>query len=385
MNRFHRRLLVGVLIISAGLVMNGPALASHQDPVTVVASGLDNPRGLLVGPGGVLLVAEAGSGGPGPCVPAPTNPAIDICLGASGAVTALVPRRSASWPQHRIVDGLPSLAGPGGTNALGVHDLAYTAGRLYATMGLGGNEQMRAAIGPAGALMGQLVRLRPSGQVTPVADLLEYERVHDPDAGDVGAVVDSNPYGLLGVAGGRAVVADAAGNTVLAIDRHGSVSTVAVLHVSQAPAPPFLGLPPGTLIPMQSVPTSVVRGPDGALYVGQLTGFPFPPGGAAVWRIDSAGTPVAHATGFTNIIDIAFDRRGRLLVLSLARDGLLNAPPGAPPAGALFRVERDGSRTELAAGRLVAPGGVAVAADGTIYVTNRSIESDVGEVLRIRA
>ena len=60
----------------------------------------------------------------------------------------------------------------------------------------------------------------------------------------------------------------------------GRISTVAVFPDRLALAPPFLGLPPGTQIPMQAVPTAVAEGPDGALYVSQLTGFPFPVGGS---------------------------------------------------------------------------------------------------------
>jgi hypothetical protein len=41
-------------------------------------------------------------------------------------------------------------------------------------------------------------------------------------------------------------------------------------------------------------------------------------------------------------------------------------------------------RTELVPGVLTAPGGVAVDRDGTIYVTNNSIFSDTGELIRIR-
>jgi hypothetical protein len=70
--------------------------------------------------------------------------------------------------------------------------------------------------------------------------------------------------------------------------------------------------PDGTVIPMHFVPTTVARGPDGAFYVGQLTGFPFPVGGARVWRVEPGSAPTVYASGFTNIIDIAFDRRGRL-------------------------------------------------------------------------
>ncbi len=54
-------LLAGVLL----LVTASPALA-NRDALTIVASGLDNPRGLGIGIAGTVYVAEAGRGGDGP-------------------------------------------------------------------------------------------------------------------------------------------------------------------------------------------------------------------------------------------------------------------------------------------------------------------------------
>ena len=34
------------------------------------------------------------------------------------------------------------------------------------------------------------------------------------------------------------------------------------------------------------MPTSVVKGPDGLYYISQLTGFPFIPGGANIFRVN---------------------------------------------------------------------------------------------------
>jgi sugar lactone lactonase YvrE len=91
-------------------------------------------------------------------------------------------------------------------------------------------------------------------------------------------------------------------------------------------APPFLGLPPGTQIPMDAVPTSVALGPDGDYYVGQLTGFPFPIGGANIYRVPAeGGTPEIVATGFTHIVDLAFGPDGSLYVLEIATNGLVAA------------------------------------------------------------
>jgi hypothetical protein len=76
---------------------------------------------------------------------------------------------------------------------------------------------------------------------------------------------------------------------------------------------------------MDAVPTTVAVGPDGALYVGELTGFPYPVGGARIYRVVPGEvvlgeTPPIYADGFTNVIDIAFDHDGSLLVLELAKN-----------------------------------------------------------------
>ena len=165
---------------------------------------------------------------------------------------------------------------------------------------------------------------------------------------------------------------------------NGTISTLAVFPNRMVEAPPFLGLPPGTQIPMDAVPTTVALGPDGDYYVGQLTGFPFPAGGANVYRVPAqGGVPEVYAGGFTAIIDVAFGRDGSLYVLEIAKNGLLAAFEGNDWTGALIRVARNGTRTEIASGLLFAPGGVAVGSDGALYVTNNSIFSGSGQVLRI--
>jgi hypothetical protein len=141
-------------------------------------------------------------------------------------------------------------------------------------------------------------------------------------------------------------VTDAGGNDLLKVDHKGRIKVVAVSPTRTVAAPPFPDLPPE--IDTQAVPTSVVKGPDGAYYVGQLTGLPFPPGGANVFRVVPGHAPKVYAGGFTNIIDIAFDKRGRLYVLEIATGGLLNTPEGELPAGRPVRVNSDGSRTTLA-------------------------------------
>jgi hypothetical protein len=340
--------------------------------VEVVASGLDNPRGVTLGPDNEVYVAEAGRGGDGPCVQ--SNEPRYVCYGSTGAIT-----RISDWGPERVVTGLPSLApAPGeagaGTNATGVHDLVVDErGRGTAVIGLGVNPTLTFRNDPFRSVrrrFGRLLKFRVYGSSTLADDLAGYEAEANPDGG----LFDSNPYGLTLVRGGVAV-ADAGANDVVQVDDDGTITTLAVLGPKLVPAPV-----PGGVVPMQAVPTSVTVGPDHAIYFGQLTGFPFPVEGASVWRVEPGNAPTEFATGFTNIVDLKFGRDGSLYVLQLTTTGLLTGNP----LGALIRVDPDGSRTEIAPGSLISPGGFTIARDGSIYVSRFATLPGAGDVVRIR-
>ena len=72
-----------------------------------------------------------------------------------------------------------------------------------------------------------------------------------------------------------------------------------------------------------------------------------------------------------------------MYVLEIARNGLLAAFVFGDWTGALIQVAPDGTRTEIASNALFAPGGLAIGKDGALYVTNNSIFSGTGEVVRI--
>jgi hypothetical protein len=361
-----RRTMVISTVVATGLslaVLPATPAAGQDSPWRVVASGLDNPRGLTFGPNGTLYVAEAGVGGTGPCFVQP--PLGQICFGATGAVTEV--KRG---HQRRVLTGLPSFVVQGMPEVFGPSDVALKgSGNLYVTLGLGANPAVRDVLPADGQLAASLIRAKPSkGTFRLVADIGAFELSSNPDGG----LPDSNPHGLLATKGGQ-VVADAGGNSLLGVRADGHLSTLAVFPTRLVPNP--FG---GPDIPMQAVPTTVTRGPDGALYVGQLTGFPFPVGGANVYRIEPGEQPEVVAGGFTNIIDIAFGPDGALYVLEIAHNGLLSGDQ----TGALIRLDQDGSRTVIASDGLTMPTGLALR-DGKAYVSNCGVCADIGEVVAI--
>jgi hypothetical protein len=163
------------------------------------------------------------------------------------------------------------------------------------------------------ALTSSLYRIS-KGKVRMIADLRAFEEANDP-AGD-GTEEGSNPFDLARMAGGKTLIADAAGNDLLIADEKGRVDWVATFPTQGG---------------IQAVPTSVAIGPDGAYYVGELTGAPFPTGISRVWRIRpgtrhaACGTSPACSvavSGLTAIIDLQFGPSGKLYVAQLEDAGV---------------------------------------------------------------
>jgi hypothetical protein len=215
----------------------------------------------------------------------------------------------------------------------GISDVAVrSGGGLWATTGAGEDPEEDT---------GQGIWRISGGTATLVANLFEYEKKMNPHA----ETVDSNPFDVADAGGGKAIVADAGGNSILLVgdgnspnsDVASRVKLVATLPdelVSTANAKSLFGCPAGppdicglpSMIPAQPVATSVAVGPDGAYYVGELKGFPAPTGESRVWRIEPGARNVRCGEskkctlvldGFTSIIDLAFGPDGRLNVVQI--------------------------------------------------------------------
>jgi hypothetical protein len=344
--------VTGGAAVCAALLMEPSVRA--QPNVTVVMSGLDNPRGLAFGPEGALYVAESGRGGEGPCF---FNSAGELrCYGPTGAIT-----RFWKGEQVRIVSGLPSHAPPGGAFAGGVNDISFHGvGGMFVAMGLGNDPAVvRPVLGAAGNMLGTLLQVNAGGGWRIVADVAAYEAAVDPNGG----LIDSNPYGVLAEAEARLVV-DAGANALFRVAANGIITTVAVF-----PSRPNRST--------DSVPTAVAVGPDGAYYVGEATGAPFAAGAARIYRVVEGLEPEVYVEGLKMIVDLAFGDDGTLYVLQFATGPVFFTGPGE-----LIRIAPDGSRSVVLGG-LNFPTSVAVGIDGALYVTNRGITPGLGEVLRI--
>ena len=343
------------LAVSAPLVV-GASDAAAQTAYTVVMTGLDNPRGLAFAPNGALWVTEAGRGGSGPC--AMNANGENRCYGNTGAVSQL-------WngKQSRVAEGMPSHALPDGSTAGGANGISFQ-GNAYIALGLGGGIEYAEILGSD--FLGTLIVMTSSGRWKVNSDVA----VHEFDENPAGGPIDSNPFGVLAEPGGRLVV-DAGANALLSARPNGTVETLAVFPPMPNPTP--VGPPV-----IEAVPTSVARGPDGALYVGQLTGAPMVQRLANIYHMVPGQSPVVHCSGFKTIISIAFGPGGDLYVVEHATGGLF-FPPNS---GRLSRVAPNCARVPVLEG-LDRPTAVAIGPDGALYVTNHGITPGAGEVLKI--
>ncbi len=389
MQRFAAVALAGA--VAAGVAI--PAVAagastSSNPTVSVVRSGLNNPRHLtLTGDG--LWVAQAGAGGPAGksnCVTGPSTGGAgntSYCVGQTGAVSLIRHGHIAASVS------LPSVIQADSSEVAGPAAVTFSHGQAAVIMQdvLVNSKGVNALPKPAGKLFGQLLIRSHWGVKT--VDLAAYAAAHPQSASSLGTVpgetpYDSDPYDVVTYHGGY-LVADAAGNSLLQVSSSGKIHLLARFPAVTETAPAGVLGPNPVTVKAQSVPTSIAVGPDGALYVGLLRGVPSDPGTAYIYRVVPGHQPTIWAKGLTAVTSIAFDCHGRLLATEYSTGGLLS-PPTTP--GALVRISHGGHTvTTLPVSGLFQPTGVAAAADGTVYVSNyggsTATAAHPGEILKI--
>jgi hypothetical protein len=366
----------------AALAMFGVASSSASAAtITPIAGGLDNPRGLSFGPDGRLYVAEAGHGGH-TCLP-PENPGEEpFCIGFTGGISVIgSPRHRGSSGAHRVLTGIVSFAGEGGVAATGLDGVSARGnGGVFGvvTESIPGLERLGFPLSGqelalARSQVGRLLQSNPSGNFRAAADVgdvnFRWTEEHFEELG-VEQPPDSNPYSVL-VSGSERWVADAASNVIDEVRPSGSVRVAAFI-----PSPPV----------SDSVPTCLDRGPDGALYVGELTGFGNGPGKSVVWRLAPGQKPEEWASGLTAVTGCGFGSDGAFYATEFSVEGWESF---LPFTGAVVRVPPHSTSPTVVASGLSFPNGFAAGSDGALYVSNWSVapasggELPPGEVVRI--
>ncbi len=151
-------------------------------------------------------------------------------------------------------------------------------------------------------------------------------------------IIESHPYATEQV-GGTVYVADAAGNTILAISPSGAIRTVAVLPSTKVRATKArvaaLDLPPcvtGHKFALEGVPTDVEMGPDGWLYVSSLPGGPEDGSLGAQGRVykinPKSGKVVRVAKGLISATNVAVAPDGDVYVAQLFTGQIVRIPAG---------------------------------------------------------
>lgn len=339
------------LVAAAGVAGAAPAAASSPpaDPVEVVVSGLDDPFGLSYDHG-KFYVAES----------------------SSGEISGFVPGGD---PTVRLAD----FVGPAGVDK--------QDGRLFVVTG-GGEPGV-----PGAATLWTSKRGEPRKAL---ANLEEYELAENPDGqlqfGPDGAPLDalSNPFAVLaghGDSSAYAYVADAGGNSVLAVDEDGTVSTFFAPPVVTTGAceglpnndPEHAGCDP--------VPTGLAWGPDGNLYVSTLSAEV--PGEGRVYVLDPcSGEVVDWIGGFSAPTGVAVGDDGEVYVSELLEGAPVEEPgPDFDPSavGRIVRVDTDGNRSIA---QVTMPVGLTFA-DGSLYSTAWSVagsflmQPGLGQVVKV--
>ena len=376
-----------VALLGGCLLIGAVGVASAAIKVKVVASHLNSPKHLLVTDRGVY-VAESGTGGPvGPknCIAGPSTEApvtTRFCTGRTGAVILISGHHVqvvASKLASSIEQDPPEAAGPSAVTVDPKGRLSILYDDAQPT-----SSGATALPSPAASVFGTFQMA--GGRVAQIA---RFDAAHPQTEATLGGVpgeiaYDSDPFDVVAYKTGY-VVADAGSNSIVFVSKTGQVSLIARFPTVPEQVPAGVFGPAPVPLNAQAVPTSVAVGPDGALYVGILRGVPSLPGTADIYRVVPGRAPTLWASGLTTVTGIAFDAHKRLLASEYSSGGLL-APASVP--GAIVRISRNGKQvTKLPVTGLLQPTGIAVAADGAIYVSNdgdsAANASKPGEVLKI--
>ena len=178
--------------------------------------------------------------------------------------------------------------------------------------------------------------------------------------------------------GADVYVADAGAHTVLKVTPGGAVSVVGVIPPQYVNQAAFPGGPVPSL--EDSVPTGITPAPYGrGILVADYTGYPYVPGTANIWQVQSGQAPKVFASGFTNLIGLSPAPDGGVYALEMTSNGASSADPG----GSVIHVSAEGKQDVVACQGLIQPTGIVTSPTGDVYVSNYGITPGYGQVVKV--
>lgn len=336
-----QHLLIAVMLLG---VVGAMAIAQGEEPLV---SGLTEPRMLSFDSDGNLYIAEAGYGGDVATQwGEPDRFTVPATLGGTSQIRVVSPDGESSV----LLGGLVSVDGapppglpPHARNIYGTTVALPHQDALWVAFGAG------PAGTPANPFTSTVLELdRETLRIRNFIDIAQYEMEHDPD----GAGIGNNPTDLAVADDGTVYIADAGCNCLLSWTEQGGLE----LFSAWAESP-------------QAVPDTVDIGPDGDIYVGFLTGVPFPTEGSRIERWTSDGELEETFTGLTMVVDILVEDDGTLYAVEFASG--FQPPMGLPAySGRVVEVTSEGI-TPIAE-KLNYPYGIARSPDGPLIVANNT-------------
>jgi sugar lactone lactonase YvrE len=272
-------IIASLLIIAASVACASESLDDDGVVVEVVVEGLTSPRGLALDQDGNLLIAEPGGG---------------------RLLQVTTDRDVRSLTTTRLPHSLST--GPEGAYRAGPSAISLLNGEVFFIVGeFIGNQSAR------------LYRITGEDEYEPVTPAT--------DAFSPTENRFSNPYDLVNAPEVDGwIVSDPGGNSLLAVDLGGNIRDYVVFESFNSP---------DHEAPIEMVPTGIARGLDGAVYVGSLTGYPYPREEAVVWRVEDLngdgdamdeGEVEPFVTGLSTITDITFGPDGTLYIAEFSSD-----------------------------------------------------------------
>ena len=336
-------------------------VARAQSNVSVLASGLNNPRGLTFGPDGNLYVAEGGTGGnmsttPADCeqVPFPIGP-------YTGGFTARISKITPAGVRTTVVDHLPSsqTTPESGNLASGVADVAFVQGQLYAL--LAGAGCSHGLLGTTNAIL----RVNANGTTSQIADLSAFQKAHpvaqsEPDDFEP----DGTWYSMVAVRGDLYAVEPNHGEVVRVSPTTGAITRVVDVSAIEG----------------HIVPTAIAY--HGNFFFGNLGTFPVTPQAERILKLTPSGQLHEWASQLTTVLGLAFDRQDRMYVLeSMTAAGFPG--PGEVGTGRIVRIAPSGATDTIASG-LSFPTAMTLGPDRALYVSNLGFAGpSAGQILRV--